>query len=323
MQSKIHQTFSILFVLSMLHHKNECILYKIECNSIASTCFWVPVQMTASICTRLPLRSYSPERRQLQLLQHWPWAVSAFWCRAKRRCHASFGRTRGVAPRPLHGVLETRQQLLAATYNIGFQCRIYIYNVRLESSSSLKKFKTKLLASSTLSSLWCQVEGNKHVLRMDRSTACLLATLSHGSLRNITTARRKNQMHWMHWTRTYRMYMDVHGCTMHSSNESLGGKGPSELMLSIHPAPQWLEVTNNVYIYIHISYIILYIIYIIHDVAWWFPVLIQSDCLKFREFVGASLFQLKALERLLVLALALKSRHQKVATEIAAAAGTR
>ena len=139
---------------------------------------------------------------------------------------------------------------------------IYIYNVRLESSSSLKKFKTKLLASSTLSSLWCQVEGNKHVLRMDRSTACLLATLSHGSLRNITTARRKNQMHWMHWTRTYRMYMDVHGCTMHSSNESLGGKGPSELMLSIHPAPQWLEVTNNVYIYIYIYRILYYISYI-------------------------------------------------------------
>ena len=258
------QTSSSSFVLSMLHHKNECILYKIECDSIASTCFWVPVQMTASICTRLPLRSYSPERRQLQPLQHWPWAVSAFWCRAKRRCHASFGRTRGVAPRPLHGVLEPdHDYLLLLTISV-FNAEYIIYNVRLESLSCLKKIQDKTdLHLQCCQVCWnmlaSQVERTKHVLPMDRSTACLLATLSDGSLRNITTARRKNQMHWMHWTRTYRMYMDVHGCTIHSSNASLGGKGPSELMRSIDPAPQWLEVTNNVYTYIHILYIIYHI----------------------------------------------------------------
>ena len=97
------------------------------------------------------------------------------------------------------------------------------YNMRLE--SYLKKCNVRIMkclhsficyqsiiletnsrqncfASSKLPSLWCQVEGNKHVLHIHRSTACLLSTLSHGSLRNITTARRKNQMHWMHWTRT-------------------------------------------------------------------------------------------------------------------------
>ena len=31
-----------------------------------------------------------------------------------------------------------------------------------------------------------KVEGNKHVLHMERTTACLLATVSHGSLRNTT-----------------------------------------------------------------------------------------------------------------------------------------
>ena len=35
-------------------------------------------------------------------------------------------------------------------------------------------------------------------------------------LNPFTTARRKNQMHWMHWTRTYRMYMDVHGPWMYN-----------------------------------------------------------------------------------------------------------
>ena len=47
---------------------------------------------------------------------------------APHRCHASFGRKHVASPLPLHGVLETRQRLLTATYNIGVQCRIY--NVR-------------------------------------------------------------------------------------------------------------------------------------------------------------------------------------------------
>ena len=92
-QKNAKQTSSNSFVLSMLHHKNKC---------ISSTCFWVPVQMTASICTRLPLQSCSPERRQLQPLRHWPWAVSAFWCPAKRHFDASFGRKHVASPLPLH-----------------------------------------------------------------------------------------------------------------------------------------------------------------------------------------------------------------------------
>ena len=81
---------------------------------------------------------YSPERRQLQPLRHWPWAVSAFWCPAPRHyaqswreSHASFGRKHVASALPLHGVLETRQRLLTATFNIGVQCRMY--NVRLKS----------------------------------------------------------------------------------------------------------------------------------------------------------------------------------------------
>ena len=35
----------------------------------------------------------------------------------------------------------------------------------------------------------------------------------------------------IHWTIGPRMYIDVHECTMYSSNAPLRGKGPSELML--------------------------------------------------------------------------------------------
>ena len=54
------------------------------------------LHQTRSSCKRLLIQRSSPDLQQL-LLRHSPWA---FWCRAKRRCHASFGRTRGVAPRP-------------------------------------------------------------------------------------------------------------------------------------------------------------------------------------------------------------------------------
>ena len=189
------------------------------------------LHQTPSSCKRLLIQRFSPDCLQQQLRRHSPWA---FWCPARHHFHASFGRKHVASPRPLHGVLETRQRLLTATYNIGVQCRIY--NVRLK--SYLKKCNVRIMKClhnfifTTLSALkqiqdktalhlqCCQacwhmlaskVEGNKHVLHMDRSTACLLATLSHGSLRNttltsflnpFTTARRKNQMHWMHWTRT-------------------------------------------------------------------------------------------------------------------------
>ena len=91
---------------------------------------------------------YSPERCQLQPLRHWPWAVTAFWCPAPRHyaqswreSHASFGRKHVASPLPLHGVLETRQRLLTATFNIGVQCRIC--NVRLK--SFLKKCNVRIM----------------------------------------------------------------------------------------------------------------------------------------------------------------------------------
>ena len=177
------------------------------------------LEKTSGSNRKAPLQRYSPERRQLQPLRHWPWAVSAFWCPAPRHyaqswreSHASFGRKDVASPLPLHGVLETRQRLLTATYNIGVQCQKY--NVRLK--SYLKKGNVRIMKClhnfifTTLSSLkkiqdktalhlqCCQVcwhmlasrlEGNKHVLHMDRSTACLLATLSHGSLRNATLSK--------------------------------------------------------------------------------------------------------------------------------------
>ena len=84
----------------------------------------------------------------LQPLRHWPWAVSAFWCPAPRHyaqswreSHASFGRKHVASPLPLHGVLETRQRLLTATFNIGVQCRIC--NVRLK--SFLKKCNVRIV----------------------------------------------------------------------------------------------------------------------------------------------------------------------------------
>ena len=79
----------------------------------------------------------------------------------------------------------------------------------LEENSRQNCFASSMLPS-LLAYVGIKVEGNKHVLHMERTTACLLSTLSHGSLRNITTARRKNQMHWMHWTRTYRMYIYIY-----------------------------------------------------------------------------------------------------------------
>ena len=234
------------------------------------------LHQTPSSCKRLLIQRFSPDCLQQQLLRHSPWA---FWCRAKRHFHASFGRTRGVAPQPLHENFRNQTATASALCSEIASAEISLEEMHRKnhepsphlyywvcfffiSLSSLKQIQDKsALHLQCCQVCWnmlaSQVERTKHVLHMDRSTACLLATLSHGSLRNMTTARRKNQMHWMHWT---RMYMDVHGCTMHSSQLSLGGKGPSQLMLSIDPAPQWLEVTNSVYIYIY-TYIIYYISY--------------------------------------------------------------
>ena len=49
---------------------------------------------------------------------HGPFRPKLAWQR--RRCHASFGRKHVASPRPLHGVLETRQRLLTATYNLQY-----------------------------------------------------------------------------------------------------------------------------------------------------------------------------------------------------------
>ena len=70
---------------------------------------------------------------------HGPFRPKLAWQR--RRCHASFGRKHVASPRPLHGVLETRQRLLTATYNIGVQC--WVYNVRLE--PYLKKCNVRIM----------------------------------------------------------------------------------------------------------------------------------------------------------------------------------
>ena len=64
--------------------------------------FETNLHQTPSSYKRLPIRRFSPDYLQQQLLRHSAWAASAFWCRAPHRCHASFGRTRGVAPQPLH-----------------------------------------------------------------------------------------------------------------------------------------------------------------------------------------------------------------------------
>ena len=96
------------------------------------------LHQTPSSCKRLLIRRFSPDCLQRQLLRHSPWA---FWCPARRHFHASFGRKHVASPLPLHGVLETRQRLLTATYNIGVQCRIY--NLRLE--SYLKKCNVRIM----------------------------------------------------------------------------------------------------------------------------------------------------------------------------------
>ena len=96
------------------------------------------LHQTPSSYKRLLIQRFSPDCLQRQLLTHSPWA---FWCPARHHFHASFGRKHVASPRPLHGVLETRQRLLTATYNIGVQCRIY--SVRLK--SYLKKCNGRIM----------------------------------------------------------------------------------------------------------------------------------------------------------------------------------
>ena len=78
---------------------------------------FIELHWTPSSCTRLPIQRFSPDWQQL-LLRRSPWAVSAFWCRAKRRCHASFGRTRDVAPRPLHGKFRNQAATATSPYTL-------------------------------------------------------------------------------------------------------------------------------------------------------------------------------------------------------------
>ena len=68
-------------------------------NALCKEKFETNLHQTPSSYKRLQIRRSSPDCLQQQLLTHSPWA---FWCRAKRHFHASFGRTRGVAPQPLH-----------------------------------------------------------------------------------------------------------------------------------------------------------------------------------------------------------------------------
>ena len=83
------------------------------------------LHQTPSSYKRLPIQRFSPDHLQQQLLRHSPWAASAFWCRVPRRCHASFGRTRSVAPRPLHKNFRNQTATATATshYTLGSLCR--------------------------------------------------------------------------------------------------------------------------------------------------------------------------------------------------------
>ena len=69
---------------------------------------------------------YSPERRQLQPLRHWPWAVSAFWCPARRHFDASFGRKHVASPLPLHAFWKPDSDYLLLCY---FQYRCSMPNM--------------------------------------------------------------------------------------------------------------------------------------------------------------------------------------------------
>ena len=154
-----------------------------------------------------------------------------------------------------------------------------INNVRFESSSSLKKIQNK----TALHLQCCQVcwhmlasklEGNKHVLHMDRSTACLLATLSHGSLRNITLSEVFS-IHSQQRVANIRCIgcigLGPIGCTwMHMDGQRilamrhLVSTVPLSSCYGINRTRSTMTGSNKqrVYIYIHLYYILKIILYI-------------------------------------------------------------
>ena len=195
------------------------------------------LHQTPSSYKRFPIQRSSPDHSQQQLLRHSPWAASAFWCRVPRRCHASFGRTRGVAPRPLHKNFRNQTATATATshYTIGSLCRNSVSSNLI--GKKWKKSRQNCFASSMLPMLLAydgitNLKGNKQVLHIHTSTACLLSTIcSDGSLQNTKTPHKKT----VGKKRKHCTY-----CTTTSSNDVLsilamlhfGGKGGCELTLS-------------------------------------------------------------------------------------------
>ena len=227
----------------------------VEC-FICKEKFETNLHQTHSSCKRLLIQRSSPDYLQQQLLTHSPWA---FWCRAKRRCLASFGRTRGVAPQPLHENFRNQTATASALCSEIASAEISLEEMHRKNHepsphlyywvsfffitlSSLKQIQDK----TALHLQCCQV--CRHMAYVDikswRKRTCLAHPQvyslpschslpwqppKHHTCRSFLNPFTKNQMHWMHWTRTYRMYKDVY--TMYSSNAPLGGKGPSELIL--------------------------------------------------------------------------------------------
>ncbi len=84
---------------------------------------FIELHWTPSSYTRLPIRRFSPDWQQL-LLKRSPWGAWVFWDPSIRRCHASFGRTRDVAPLPLREKIRNQTATATSPYTIGSLCRI-------------------------------------------------------------------------------------------------------------------------------------------------------------------------------------------------------
>ena len=141
-------------------------------NALHKAKYETNLHQTPSSYKRLPIQRSSSDHLQQQLLRHSPWAASAFWCRVPRRCHASFGRTRGVAPRPLHEKKIRNQAATAratSPYPIGSLLRNSVSSNLI--GKKWKKSRQNCFASSMLPMLLAydgitNLKGNKHVLHI-------------------------------------------------------------------------------------------------------------------------------------------------------------
>ena len=127
-------------------------------------------------------------------------------------CHAV------VAPRPLRHRLSPPDNVSSNIHSfiiVYYPLCIYPYLVMMFEENSRQNCFTSPMLPSLLAS---KVEGNQHVLHMERSTACLLATLSHRSLQNNTLSKvfkhaKQNGTKNMQW------------CAKYSSNAPLWWQG--------------------------------------------------------------------------------------------------